>query len=206
VDNFANTAQYYNYLNQFEYIFNEIYFKESKEIMINNDYKYQLKKYNHYYQVGKNYYYDVNCFGIMLLKNEKIIYETRTVFGEPFCQYIKHKNGKEYFISGNDLLDFSVYNITENEEYKYVNECLINDDFTGDCNNEFWYITDLIYNEHNNFIAINGQDGMNESTVTICDFNEPDNLPYRFKNLTEIIYKKYKATCYKAIEWLNKKF
>jgi hypothetical protein len=103
-------------------------------------------------------------------------------------------------------LDFSVYNITKNEKYKYVNEYVINRDFKGDHNDEFLWITEFIYNDRNNFIAINGRDITKKALVTVCDFNKPEMLPYKFMNLSEIIYKKYcdedSSDSFSAAEWL----
>ena len=68
---------------------------------------------------------------------------------------------------------------------------------------EFWYINEWIYNKNNNFVAINGQDGMNCSTITICDFTEPEKLPYNCVNLTPLIYKKHDTTTCNSKKWLE---
>jgi len=203
MDNFAYTLQYKQYLKQFEYIFNEKYFRGINEKIIKN-YKILIEEYNHTYDVSKNYGKSISCHRIKLLVNGNIIYENKSVFiVKPFFQYIKHKNENEYFVSGNDLLDFSVFNITKNQEYKYVNEYIINENYEGDCNNEFWYITEWKYNPKNNYVAINGQDGMNCETITIFDFTKPEKLPYHFRNLSQEIDKKYNDGTCTAMEWVE---
>ena len=203
MDNYANSLEYKKYIEQFDYIFQKQYFKKVDEIVLNNNYKVLVINYNHTYQIGKNYYKSVSCQVFKLMDNDKVIYQTKAVFGRPFLQYIKHKDNNEYFICGNNLLDFSVYNITKNDEYKYVNEHIINDNYHGYCNNDFWYITEWLYNKNTNFVAINGQDVMNCATVTIGNFIEPEKLLYSFVNLSSLLYRKYnEATC-KAIKWLE---
>jgi hypothetical protein len=205
MENFANSSKYKEYMKQFEYIFDEKYLKKKiDENIINQYYKISINEYNHTYNVAKNYAKSISCHEIRLLHNDKTIYTNKIVWTvQPFFQYIKHKNENEYFMCGSNLLFFSVYNITENTEYKYIDEYMANDDYDGDCNNEFWYITELIYNKNNNFIAINGQDGTNDPTVTICDFTEPEKLPYNCVNLSPIIYKEYGRRTCNSKKWLE---
>ena len=199
MENYANSLEYKKYLEQFNYIFRKTYYKNDNKIILYNNYNLSIKKYNHIYTIGKNYKKSVDCFEINLKKYNEIIFKTRTVFGIPFFQYIKHKNNNEYFICGNDLLDFLVYNITKNEEYKYVNEYMINDNYEGNCNNEFLYITEWKYNKNNNFVAINGYDGYS-NIITIGDFSKPEKLPYNFQWLSP---KEYGFENCTAIGWLE---
>jgi hypothetical protein len=203
--NFANSLEYKEYMDKFEYIFDKKYFvKKIDKIIIDTTYRVSINEYNHTYNMTRNYAKSIDFHEIKLIHNDEIIYTDRVVWQvSPFFQYIKHRNENEYFISGSDLLDFSVYNITKNRQYKYIDEYMINDNYDGDSNNEFWYITKFIYNENNNLIAINGQDGMNCKTITISDFAEPEKLPYNCVNLSSAIYKKYNTSTCDAIEWLD---
>ena len=114
--NFANSSEYKEFIQQFEYIFDEKYFKKKiDEITINPNYKISINEYNHTYYVRENYAKSISCHEIRLIRYDKTIYMNKIVFTvKPFFQYIKHENGNEYFICGSDLLDFSVYNITKN--------------------------------------------------------------------------------------------
>jgi hypothetical protein len=200
--NYANSIEYQTYLKQYDYIFNNAYFVNNKEIKLTEKFKVFVENYNHSYHVSKNYGYSISCQKIHLLNNEnKSIYQLKLVFGTPFFQYIKHSNNDEYFICGNDLLDFSIFNISKNRETKFVSEYVVNDDTEEDCNNEFWYIKEWIYNPQNNLVAINGQDGMNCATVTVCDFTQPDKLPLIFKNLSQFVLAKHGDYTCRACQW-----
>jgi len=202
--NFANTIEYRQYVEKFEYIFDEQYYIDFKIIQISDCYKVKVKNYNHEYKVSKNYGYSISCQEITLLDSkENMLFHTILVFGKPFFDYVKHSNGNEYFICGNDLLNYTIYNISKNKSFNFVSEDVVNDYYDGDCDNEFWYITKWIYNPGSNMVAINGQDGMNCSTVTLCDFSEPDALPLKFENLS--FHSKFRDLCGEthiyALEW-----
>ena len=199
--NYTDSIDYQLYLKKYDYIFDKVYFVNTEEIKLAENLSVLIENYNHSYKVSKNYGYSISCQKICLLKAGVEIYELKMVFGKPFFQYIKHSNGNEYFICGNDLLDFSVFNISTNKENRFVSEYIINESTEEECNNEFWYIKEWIYNSKNNLVAINGQDGMNCSTITLCDFTEPDKFPLHFKNLIEFVYNTHNESACTTYGW-----
>ncbi len=202
--NYANSIAYEEYLEQYNYIFEKPYFVGQESHSLSDDIKLIIDNYNHSYDITHNYGKSISCQSIKLLdKSGNELFTSRYAFGKLFYQYILHSNNNAYFISGNDLMEFSIYNITKQEEYKFVSECRIEEESDEDCNNEFWYIKEWIYNPINNLIAINGQDMMNCSTVTIGDFTNPETLPLKFKNLYKILADQYEdGTCY-ATRWAD---
>lgn len=200
--NYANSIEYKTYFEQYNYIFDQAYFENNETYFLTDDIKISIDNYNHSYDITHNFGKSVSCQSLILLdKTGNQIFSAKYAFGKLFYQYIRHANNDEYFISGNDLMEFSVYNITKNEEYKFVSECRINEDSEEDCDNEFWYIKEWLYNPNNNLVAINGQDGMNGVTVTACNFSNPETLPIKFKNLYKIIAEKYEDGTCNALRW-----
>ncbi|MDR2920344.1 MAG: hypothetical protein LBV72_13400 [Tannerella sp.] len=156
--NYVNSIEYEKYRERYEYIFDKAYFINCKEVELTENLSVLVENYNHTYKTSKNYGHSISCQKFNLVKSDKVIYQLKMVFGKPFFQYIKHSNNDEYFICGNDILDFSVFNISKNIENRFVSEYIVNDDAKGYFNNEFWYIKEWIYNPKNNLVAINGQD------------------------------------------------
>ena len=200
--NYANIIEYERYLEQYNYIFDENYLKSQEEHILTDKIKLLVDNFNHSYYVTDNFGYSISCQTLQLFdKGERQIFSCKYAFGKLFYQYIRHSNENEYFISGNDLLEYSIYNITKNEEFKFISECRIDEDSEEDCDNEFWYIKKWIYNPKNNLVAINGQDGMNSKTVTLCEFTNPEIVPLKFKNLYKTIAAKGKYGICNAIGW-----
>lgn len=186
--NYADSIEYKKYLEQYNYIFDKDYFIDQEIHFLTDEIKLIIDNYNHSYNLTHNYGKSISCQRLTLYDNhDNQLYTTRYAFGKIFYQYIRHSNNNEYFVSGNDLMEYAIYNITKNKAYKFVSECRIDENSEEDCDNEFWYIKEWLYNPANNLIAIHGQDGMNCSTVTVCDFTNPEILPLKFKNLYKII-------------------
>ena len=203
--NYANSIAYKEYLEQYNYIFEKAYYMGQENHALTDDVKVIIENYNHSYDITHNYGKSISCQRIKLLdKTGNELFTTRFAFGKLFYQYILHSNSNEYFIAGNDLMEFSIYNITKSEEYKFVSECRIDEESDEDCDNEFWYITEWIYNPENNLVAINGQDMMNCATVTVADFTNPDVLPLKFKNLYKVLADQYEDGTCSAIRWTDK--
>ncbi|MFD2556088.1 hypothetical protein [Sphingobacterium tabacisoli] len=157
--NYANSIAYKEYLEQYNYIFEKAYYMGQENHALTDNVKVVIENYNHSYDITHNYGKSISCQRIKLLdKTGNELFTTRFAFGKLFYQYILPSNSSEYFIAGNDLMEFSIYNITKSEEYKFVSECRIDEESDEDCDNEFWYITEWIYNPENNLVAINGQD------------------------------------------------
>lgn len=202
--NFADSIAYEKYFEQYEYIFEKAYFVDQEVHSLTDEFKLIIDNYNHSYDITHNYGKSISCQNIKLFdKTGCQIFTSRYAFGKLFYQYIRHSNNNEYLISGNDLMEFSIYNITKNEEYKFVSECRIDEDSDEDCDNEFWYIREWIYNPINNLVAINGQDLMNCATVTVCDFAYPEVLPLKFKNLYKTLADRYDDGTCNAVGWTD---
>ncbi|MDR2284255.1 MAG: hypothetical protein LBE37_13645 [Sphingobacterium sp.] len=202
--NYANSIVYDDYFEQYNYIFEKPYFIGQESHNLTDDIELVIDNYNHSYDITHNYGKSISCQRIKLLdKAGNELFTAKYAFGRLFYQYIRHSNNNEYFISGNDLMEYSIYNITKQEEYKFVSECRILEESDEDCDNEFWYITEWMYNPTNNLIAINGQDMMNCSTVTIGDFTNPEILPLRFKNLYKTLGDQYDDGTSYATCWLD---
>lgn len=200
--NCADNIEYKNYLDQYNYIFEKSYFIKQEIHILTDEMKLFIDHYNHSYAITDKYGKSINAQKLILLnKQNEPIYTTKYAFGKLFYHYIRHSNNNEYLISGNDLMEFSVYNITKKEEYRFVSECRIDEDSEAACDNEFWYIKEWIYNPINNVVAINGPDGMNCSTVTICDLTTPEQLPIKFRNLCNSLAVDGEAEICTAIRW-----
>ncbi|MGE8292584.1 MAG: hypothetical protein ACN6ON_12930 [Sphingobacterium sp.] len=205
--NYADSIEYKKYFGQYNYIFEKDYFINQETHFLTDKIKLTIDNYNHAYNITTNYGKSISCQSITLSDKIDIqIFTSKYAFGKLFYQYIRHSNNYEYFISGNDLMEFSIYNITKNKEYKFVSECRIDENSDDDCDNEFWYIKEWLYNPTNNLVAINGQDGMNCSTVTVCDFTNPEILPIKFKNLYKMLADEYKDGTCNAIGWTDSNF
>ncbi|MCS4224610.1 hypothetical protein [Sphingobacterium sp. BIGb0165] len=203
--NYANSIAYGKYLEQYNYIFEKTYFIKQAIHSLTEDIKLIIDNYNHSYDITHNYGKSISCQNITLQdKTGNEIFTARYAFGKLFHQYIKHSNNNEYFIAGNDLMEFSIYNITKSEEYKFVSECRIDEESDEGCDNEFWYIKEWIYNPTNNLIAINGQDLMNCATITVGDFTNPEMLPLKFKNLHKVLADQYGDGPCNAIRWTDR--
>lgn len=207
VKDYADSIEYKKYFEQYDYIFEKDYFISQEIHLLTDEIKLTIDNYNHSFNITNNYGKSICCQIVTLSnKNGNKIFTAKYAFGKLFYQYIRHSNNNEYFVSGNDLMEFSIYNITKNKEYKFVSECRIDENSDEDCDNEFWYIKEWLYNPINNLVAINGQDGMNCSTVTVCDFSTPEILPIKFKNLSKIIAKEYDGEVCNAIRWTENNF
>lgn len=205
--NYADSIEYKKYFEQYNYIFEKEYFINQETHFLTDKIKLTIDNYNHSYNITSNYGESISCQSIKLSdKMGNQIFTSKYAYGRLFYQYIRHSNNTEYFVSGNDLMEFSIYNITKNKEYKFVGKCRIDENYDEDCNNEFWYIKEWIYNPKNNLIAINGQDLMNCSTVTVCDFTNPEMLPIKFKNLHKLIADKHEDGTCNAKRWTNNDF
>ena len=201
--NFAYTDEYKKYTDQYESIFNAEYFKKKETVNLNEEYKVEILHYNHTYQMMENYWCKIDCQEIVLYDDsESIVYKSRYEFGSVFYSLIKHSNGNLYFITGHDLQKYSVYNISNNTETKYACECHINEDSKEDCYSDFMMVDDIIYNPHNNMLAINGiLQYLKIPTVSLGIFDTPDDLPFRAKNLYNFMEKKIGNSACQAISW-----
>ncbi len=201
--NVAGSLACKEYFEGFDYIFSQKYFQKSESVSIADKYKISIDYYNHSYMVTKNSGYSISCQYLALTDIEnQLLYSYKNVFGKLFYHYLAHSNGNEYLMCGLDLMEFSIYNISKNDESRFVSICRVDDDSGDDCQNEFWYITTLLYNPSNNFVAINGQDGMNCATVTLCDFSDPDDFSsIKAISLGTFVAEKYDDPTCIALEW-----
>ncbi|NDV96296.1 hypothetical protein D0T84_15445 [Dysgonomonas sp. 521] len=205
--NIAGSEKALMHKEKYKYIFSEEYFKDRTTVGLNPDYNLVIENYNHSYKVSTNYGYHIDCQNILLQdKSSDTLFSTRFTFGKLFYHYLLHSNNNEYLVCGYDLLEFAVYDITNKTEHQFFDICNLDEDSEEDCQNEFWYIKKLFYNAENNLLAITGQDGMNVSTVTVCDFSNPDDFfSYRATNLGKYINDTYGDYCCSAHGWAGNK-
>lgn len=180
-ENIAYSAEYEKYVDQFSYIFHNVYFTHQEVNSLSDNYKVVIDHFNHTYNISEKAGYSISCQLIVLMNRfEKKIYEYKSVFGKSFHYYLVHSNHNEYFICGNGLNQYAIFNITKNVEHIFADKCIVGKQW---CNSEFWYIWEMQYNPKNNLLFINGQDMMNCPTVTIADLTNPEVVPLKTKNL-----------------------
>jgi len=156
--NVANTEASRIYSEKYDYIFADEYFTDEQSFDLTDNYSLTIKNFNHSYDVSRNYGYSISCQQLFLKDKQNVLFSSRFSFGKLFHHYLLHSNNNEYLICGHDLLEFTVYNISKDIKYRFLNICSIDTDSKEDCQNEFWYITTIFYNPDNNLMAINGQD------------------------------------------------
>lgn len=185
MENFAGTVEHLKYLQQFEYIFSDLYFIKDLSEKIDEKYSLTIKEYNHTYEASNKFGYSISCQEYYLYneKNE-LLFNTKFCFGRSFFKYLKHVNRNDYFICGNDLCDFTIFNITANIEHRFISGDLLFENYKPGCSNGFWYVTTLLYYPNGNFLVVNGQDTMNREMCVVCDFSNPDQVPYKNKSLS----------------------
>ncbi|WP_378411150.1 hypothetical protein [Rhodocytophaga aerolata] len=198
--NIANSIAYMKYVSQFDYIFSKAFFTHQELIALSGNYKVVIDYFNHTYTISEKVGCSVSCQLIIVLNRwDKILYQYKNVFGNPFHYYFCHSNSSEYLMCGADLLQFTIFNITKNKAHTFADKCIID---KQECISEFWYISGMQYNRSNNLLFINGQDMMNCPTVTIADLTNPEIVPLHTKNLGSFLAKLDNdyAFC-KAVNW-----
>ena len=185
MNNYAESDEYKNFLSEFNYVFSEKYnmkndlIKLSDKLTANIDYFIHDDKHNR----------SIIRAQIVELKNyyNEIVFSTRTI-GDVFYQFIEHSSGNKYFIVGSSIDNYVLYNISQNITKKYVGEHFIKDSNNYPKQELYWYIVNLFYNPVNNLIILNGQDVLNCSRVSVCDFNDDNLFPLFFYSLSSLIF------------------
>lgn len=195
--NYYNTSEYNKILDEFNYVFQKSFFIKQESLELVNCLKLLVDYYTHDDDVGGRY---ISCQKYRVInKNDKTIFETKYVFGSTFYSLINHSNGNWYLFIGQDLDNYTVFDLKNHESYTYVDECIVKKEVYTKWG--YWYIKNLLYNAENNLIAFNGQDTLNCGYVTIMDFTEPRKIPYEFKSLHSLIWQKQEGEEQVAMNW-----
>ncbi len=199
--NYTESEEYKADLLKYDYIFSDRYHIRDEIISITPLITLEINYFHHL--EGDN---SIGC-QIVTLKNDTdgILFHNKTVWGSVFYQYIKHSNGKEYFITGSGLEEYVLYNISENVSMKYVSgNTADKKEFNGGA--QYWYLVDLKYNPENNMIAVNGQDILNSSRITVFEFKGESSFPFRFHEISGLIFDRDEGENHVAQQWVEHNF
>lgn len=184
--NYANSEEHKKVIKEFDYIFSKDFFvkndliKLTDKLTLNIDYFVHNDKKNGTSTGGQ----------AVALKNreDEVIFFTK-IIGRIFYQLIEHSTGCEYFIVGASIHDYILYNVSKNITMEYIGERILDQHSHRYPKQElYWYIVNLFYNPLNNLIVINGQDILNCSRVSICDFTDINSFPLIFYRMSNLIF------------------
>lgn len=199
--NYAESEEYKADLLKYDYIFSEKYHIKDETISLTPLITLEINYFHHLTEDDS-----IGC-QIATLKNQTndILFRNKTVWGHLFYQYIKHSNGKEYFITGSGLKTYVLYNITDNVSMQYVSGNTADQkEFNGGA--QYWYLVDLKYNPENNMVAVNGQDILNCSRISIFEFKDESSFPFRFHEISGLIFDHDEGENHVAQKWVNGNF
>lgn len=199
--NYAESKEYKADLLKYDYIFSEKYHIKDETISLTPLITLEINYFHH--SEGDN---SIGC-QMVTLKNDTdgILFHNKTVWGHLFYQYIKHANGKEYFITGSGLEVYVLYNISENVSMKYVRgNTADKKEFNGGA--QYWYLVDLKYNPGNNMVAVNGHDLLNCSRISVFEFKDESSFPFRFHEISGLIFDRNEGENHVAKQWLDGNF
>jgi len=206
--NVYGTEEYKKYIQQFEYVLDRKYFRETELYTLPNDYTLEVKIYDDTEQKDKQYYvtkaYAEKC---TLKKSGQDIYEYICFnYGHTRCftEFIHHKNGHRYLPFHTDLYGISYLDIDTLEVFNYIPEGYPTSYPVP--MGESFIITDIHYDINSNLIAYGGCYWGGCSEVMIGDFSDPLNFNPHLANTHEIFdpdYDNYSDIDFK--EWRDGK-
>lgn len=171
--NIANTVEYKNYRDKYEYIFidefeigkSEIQISESDLILKISKYcDDSLKKHNHRV---------LTSITRVFRSDGSFVIEFKNIDNQvDLYKVINHKNGSNYLLYSIELYGYCVLDLRSSENYCFIPDKTIN-------NGESLIWLDAIYNAESDFIAVEGTYWASPASTSIFDFSDPSKLPLR---------------------------
>lgn len=184
--NIFGTQALEEHFRQYQYIFHPDYYQHTITQQLSDVYEVRIEEYNHTYTIGKNFKKSVSCqiARVYTRVGDTLIYEHRNYFGKLCVACFMWEVGQHFLFFSCDLNGYVFYNIGTRQEYGYYSQGYADETLRGI---SYWYVTGVLFNPKNHWLAVNGQDVMNCSFACLLDLSDLNRMPYPMVSLSEVL-------------------
>lgn len=186
--NIFGTAALQEHFQQYEYIFHPDYYQHTTTYPCGDGYVVHVEEYNHTYSLSKNMKKSVSCqrASVYACADNALIYEYKNYFGKLCVAFFMWEKDSPFLFLSCDLNGYVFYNLRARQEYGYYPRGYADGTLVGV---PYWYVTGVLFNPENQWIAINGQDLMNCPYACLLDLSDLSCMPYPMVSLSQLVSK-----------------
>ncbi|MGY3779397.1 hypothetical protein [Isobaculum melis] len=195
----ATESQKENFYSQFDNIWQKKHFVKTINYKVNPNFDISIDYYHYTEQKTANFWRSIDCQQITLFKNKKKIYLYKNYDG--FIKFSLITTPQANLIFGtSDLSAYFLFDLNSEKGYEYLAKSVIDGEGIPI---DYWKIDEIVYNESNKLLFINGKDTMNCATTSIVNLSMLYQLPYPVYDIPTYVHQQYNEYACTAIRWEN---